>query len=409
MKFGHLWLYALLIQIQVVAYSRTYMVSDASEFGSILEQYKAGDSILFLSGHHFLDNVVIDKPVTLCGLNYPVIHAKSGGEILTIIADNVVVMGLEFRGVQTNYLKENAAIHLKRGRNGIIKNNRIIDCFFGIYLEHTKFTIVSGNYIRGEPKDESASGNAIHVWYSDSIQIINNTLKKHRDGIYFEFVNSSVIEDNLSQENTRYGLHFMFSNDDIYSNNAFINNGVGVAVMFSNRIEMRDNLFKNNWGRSAYGLLLKEIRDGNLVNNQFDYNTIGIYVEGSSRIVYEQNNFIQNGCAITISGGCDANRIIKNNFINNHLDFEIHGSIIGNEIRGNHWSGYTGYDLNKDLVGDVPHYPVKLFSHILGQVPESIVLMRSLLVDVINFAESVSPVFTPVEVHDPEPQLMPIP
>jgi len=51
----------------------------------------------------------------------------------------------------------------------------------------------------------------------------------------------------------------MFSNDDVYEDNTFENNGAGVAVMFSKRISMYNNIFKENWGTASYGLLLKEI------------------------------------------------------------------------------------------------------------------------------------------------------
>ena len=50
----------------------------------------------------------------------------------------------------------------------------------------------------------------------------------------------------------------MFSNDDSYISNLFKNNGAGVAVMFSKSLKMFNNTFEENWGDSAYGLLLKE-------------------------------------------------------------------------------------------------------------------------------------------------------
>ena len=76
-----------------------------------------------------------------------------------------------------------------------------------------------------------------------------------------------------------------------------------------------------------------------------------------------------------------------------------------NTFNDNYWSEYTGYDLDKDGVGDIPHYPVKLYSYIHQQVPESVVLMRSLFVDIINYAEKVSPVFTPKDVMDKTPKM----
>jgi nitrous oxidase accessory protein len=197
----------------------------------------------------------------------------------------------------------------------------------------------------------------------------------------------------------------MFSNDDKYTKNTFRNNGVGVAVMFSSRITMKQNEFSMNWGRASYGLLLKEINDAEIIENTFRENTIGIFVEGSNRVNYLSNNFSRNGWAIKFSGGCSANDISENNFIHNSLDLIVNTKLASNKFHHNYWSSYSGYDLNRDGIGDVPHFPVKLFSYILDQAPEAIVLMRSFFVDLINFSEKVSPVFTPKEVRDDFPKM----
>ena len=56
-----------------------------------------------------------------------------------------------------------------------------------------------------------------------------------------------------------------------------------------------------------------------------------------------------------------------------------------NKFDGNYWSSYSGYDLDKDQIGDVPYRPVKLFSYVVNRTPETIILLRSLFVDLINF------------------------
>ncbi|MDO9136771.1 MAG: nitrous oxide reductase family maturation protein NosD, partial [Lutibacter sp.] len=46
---------------------------------------------------------------------------------------------------------------------------------------------------------------------------------------------------------------------------------------------------------------------------------------------------------------------------------------------------------------------VKLFSYIVNKTPEALILLRSLFVDIINFSEKVSPVFTPDDLLDNKP------
>jgi nitrous oxidase accessory protein len=155
-------------------------------------------------------------------------------------------------------------------------------------------------------------------------------------------------------------------------------------------------------------LLLKEIYDADIIGNVFAQNTIGIMVEGSTRLRYAENVFKGNGWAIQMSGGCLDNAFYHNNFNTNTMDLVVQGRVNNNTFDGNYWSDYAGYDLNKDGIGDIPHRPVKLFSYILTKSPESIVLLRSFFIDLLNFAERVSPVFTPENVLDQQPLMQPI-
>ena len=366
------------------------------------------DTIIISGGFYEVENVIIKHPLVILGEKDATIKSKSGDEVFTVLADSTTISGLTIRDVTTSYMKERSGIRIKRANHFTISNNILIDCFFGIYIEHGTHGEIYNNELRGNATTEAESGNGIHAWYSDYLEIYDNTVMGHRDGIYFEFVNDSKIINNHSEKNKRYGLHFMFSNDDSYQDNTFLNNGVGVAVMFSRRIEMRRNVFEKNWGRSAYGLLLKEIYDAEILNNKFKENTIGIFVEGSNRINYHFNDFNRNGWALKFSGGCEDNEISQNNFIDNSLDLVVNTKLSSNRFYKNYWSEYSGYDLDKDQLGDVPHYPVKLFSYVLDKAPEAIVLMRSLFVDIINFSEKISPVFTPKDVMDDSPLMFPV-
>ncbi|MGB5237860.1 MAG: NosD domain-containing protein, partial [Flavobacteriaceae bacterium] len=213
------------------------------------------------------------------------------------------------------------------------------------------------------------------------------------------------IENNISSHNVRYGLHFMFSNNDSYRGNTCEDNGAGVAVMFSKHINMSGNTFKKNWGTASFGLLLKEINDAEIIGNTFQENTIGISIEGSNRIEYRNNEFISNGWALKVRGACYTNTFTDNNFLYNSFDISYNSKINDNIFEQNYWSNYSGYDLDKDGIGDVPYRPVKLFSYIVNRTPETIVLLRSLFMDIIDFSEKVSPVFTPDNLLDPKPRM----
>ena len=153
---------------------------------------------------------------------------------------------------------------------------------------------------------------------------------------------------------------------------------------------------------------MKEVNDANITNNVFFENTVGITVEGSNRLEYSNNDFTSNGYGIRVKGACYDNKVINNNFLYNSFDISYNGRINDNKFDNNYWSNYTGYDLDKNGIGDVPYRPVKLFSYIVNRTPETIILLRSLFIDIIDFSEKVSPVFTPDDLMDENPRMKPI-
>lgn len=387
---------------QTVEVCKTCPISTLSDG---IAQAKDFDTIVVKKGTYKEHNVIVDKPLTIIGENYPIIDGELKGEIITIISDNVTVDGLFIINVGNSYTADYAAIRVKNSKNFLIQNLVLEKLFFGIYIEKSRDGKVFHNKIIGEAIEEYNSGNGIQLWYSKNVLIEHNFVQHVRDGIYLEFSNFCTIKNNVSALNVRYGLHFMFSNDDLYEDNTFENNGAGVAVMFSRRIKMFNNSFKENWGTASYGLLLKEINDAEIKGNTFEDNTIGINVEGSNRINYTHNTFENNGWAIKVKGACYTNIFTENNFLYNSFDIAYNSKVNDNEFDKNYWSSYTGYDLDKNGIGDIPYRPVKLFSYIVNRTPETIILLRSMFIDIIDFSEKVSPVFTPDDLLDNNPQI----
>ncbi|NND33225.1 MAG: nitrous oxide reductase family maturation protein NosD [Saprospiraceae bacterium] len=400
-----LWV-CLLAFCTVVSAAEIKVCSDCDhqQIKTAVAQAKSYDTVYVLPGLYAEADIIIDKPLTLIGQGFPRIDASSGKSGLIIRADSVSISGVHIVNVQVSHLDDRAGIRVEDCKEFRLTNNHLTNTFFGIYLQHAKRGIISGNIIKANAKEEMNSGNAIHLWYCNNVEIVANEVSGHRDGIYLEFVKESLIRENLSTNNIRYGLHFMFSDHNEYLDNIFRNNGAGVAVMFSKFINMRNNLFEENWGATSYGLLLKEIYDAEIINNRFIKNCTGIYVEGCTRINYKRNNFEGNGWAIRISGGCVSNEISGNNFIGNSFDLSTNSSSSENSFDGNFWSAYDGYDLDHDGVGDVPYRPVKLFNYIVDQTPEAVVLLRSFFIDLLNFSEKVNPLYTPKGVMDNFPR-----
>jgi len=404
-----IWIFIILIFLGVSGplYSAALEVGADKKYQTIkaaLEVTENGDTVLVYEGIYQEAPIDVTKSIHLYGKNNPILDGENEYEILRVYADSVVIKGLTLRNVGISYVEDRSAIRLIKNKACRIDSNQLDKAFFGIYLEHCQNIIISNNTIQSESLLESNSGNAIHLWYCKDIIIEGNLAEGHRDGIYLEFVDNSLVRDNIVRNNLRYGLHFMYSDNDQYLNNRFENNGAGVAVMFSKFIHMEENVFIHNWGSSAYGLLLKEITDSEIIHNRFEQNTTGIYAEGVNRTHIHGNDFSRNGWAMNILGSCADISVSGNNFLYNSFDVSTNTSRNYNSYDGNFWSENTsGYDLDKDGICDIPYRPVKLFSFMIGYMQSSTILMRSLLIDLVNYAEKIAPVITPHNLIDNSP------
>ncbi len=370
---------------------------------------KDGDTLMVHGGWYKEGNIVIDKKIVFIGKNLPVLDGEKKHEVLSIKSDSVVVDG--FKVIKSSYatITDPCGIKVYNSSYVVIQNNVLDDNFFGIYLQNCKNSTIKNNYLKAYGQDEQQLGNGIHCWKSNDILIIGNRIDGHRDGIYFEFVYDSLIWRNISTNNIRYGLHFMFSHSDTYITNVFRNNGAGVAVMYTKDVKMFNNTFEQNWGDAAYGLLLKEISDSYIFNNKFISNTSAIYIEGSSRNIIEKNQFTSNGWAMQLQASSLDNQIINNNFISNTFDMGTNGTLVLNTFNENYWDKYEGYDINKDNIGDVPYHPLSLFAVLVEHTPSTMLLYRSFMITLLDKSEKVLPSITPDNFIDNKPLMKPLP
>jgi nitrous oxidase accessory protein len=368
---------------------------------------KPGDVLLIKSGIYREGNIILNKSISIVGENFPVLDGENKFEIFTIHANDVLVKGLKFINTGIASMNDLAAIKAIQCKNLKILNNRFENTFFGIYFANSSNSWIENNQLHANVDAKHQIANGIHMWKCSHITVNNNTIKGHRDGIYFEFVTNSLITNNYSEGNMRYGLHFMFSHNDEYRNNTFVNNGAGVAVMYTKGVKMINNTFEHNWGSASYGLLLKDIRDSFVTGNRFIKNSVGIFMEGSSRIEFTENIFSNNGYAVRLQASCDDNIFKRNNFLANTFDLVSNGSLVLNKINSNYWDKYEGYDLNKDAIGDVPYHPVSMYGMIVEQMPTAVLLWRSFLVYLMDRAEKAIPAMTPENLKDDLPSMKP--
>lgn len=399
-----------LLTMTTFAEARVWVVGANQPVRSIraaIDLASNGDTIRVRPGTYREGNLIVEKQLHFLGEGWPLLDGENKYEIFTVHAPGGSISGFQFRDTGIASIEDLAAIKMLESTRWRISGNRFDNCFFGIYLANSSHIWIEDNVLTSNAEAEHQIGNGIHLWKCHHATIQNNRVAGHRDGIYFEFVTQSLILNNHSERNMRYGLHFMFSHDDEYHGNTFLNNGAGVAVMYTKGVKMTGNTFVHNWGSSAYGLLLKDIRDSEISNNRFAENSVGIFMEGSSRNQFSQNEFQANGYAIRLQASCDDNAFEENNFRQNTFDVVTNGSLVLNRIARNYWDRYDGYDLDRDRVGDVPYRPVSLYGTLVERMPVAVLLWRSFLVFLLDRTERAVPVMTPENLKDEKPAMRP--
>jgi nitrous oxidase accessory protein len=390
----------------VPAQAAVHNVCAQCEFQTIksaVAQSKNGDTITVGPGTYYENEIVINRPLSLIGSGMPLIDGSTHGNVFLIRADDVEISGFRIQNSGYSYIDDLAGIKVEKSNRCILRKNELVGNFFAIHIGESEGCRVEDNVIVGPDRNESASANGIHIWHAKKILVHGNTISKHRDGIYFEFVTDSEITDNLSESNLRYGLHFMYSSGNKYMRNIFRKNSSGVAVMYSKNILMDQNQFQDSWGGSAFGILLKEISLSHITRNLFSGNTVGVYLEGTTRSILENNTFQSNGWAVRVLGDSDTNRFVHNNFIDNMFDVSTNASVSQNNFSENFWSDYAGVDMNRDGFGDTPFHPVRLSSVLMEKFGVSVLLLKSFFFSIADEAESAFPVLTPDSLRDDRP------
>ena len=145
----------------------------------------AGDTIMVEAGNYYEKNLVVNKSVMLIGIGYPVLNGEFKYEIISVKANHVSILGFKLVQSGVSSIVDIAGIKTYDCRDILIAGNILDDTFFGIYIQDGTNCIIKNNKLVASAKTEQESGNGIHCWKSDSLQIIGNSITGHRDGIDF--------------------------------------------------------------------------------------------------------------------------------------------------------------------------------------------------------------------------------
>lgn len=414
LRVRHVLLAALLmlgcqLGITSTAHAAEVIIQANDNLQTAINDAQPGDTLLLAAGT-YSGNIVIDKPLTLMGPTdrSAIILGDTEGRTLWVKAPEVSLRQLTVRGSGLSLSAMDAAIFLDRGADSaLIEQNDILDNLIGVYVWGPKDATVQNNRIVGNSTLRRAErGNGVQLWNTPGSKVISNDIRAGRDGIYVNTSKHNVFHNNQFHD-VRFGVHYMYTQDSEVSNNVSVGNDVGYALMFSERLLIKNNQAIDN---RDHGLALNAVNRSEIIGNQVLHGEKCVFVYGSNINELHDNRFEACEIGIHFTAGSEQNKMTGNAFINNrtqvmyvgtrYLDWSEGG-------RGNYWSDNTAFDLNGDGIADVAYRPNNVMDQVLWRAPMAKLLLNSPATQVIKWAQSQFPAIHPGGVVDSAPLMEP--
>ncbi len=141
-------------------------------------------------------------------------------------------------------------------------------------MQQSENNIVRRNHISSKAIDLGMRGDAIRLWYSFNNKVTDNTVTDSRDMVVW-YSKDNVIARN-SATRGRYSLHFMYSQENLVEDNKFFDNSVGIFLMYSDGVIIRNNYIAQATGATGMGIGFKETSEVTVEGNKVLYCGTGL-------------------------------------------------------------------------------------------------------------------------------------
>lgn len=385
------------------------VVAPGEPIQPLLDALPPGATIRLAQGRH-VGPLRIERPLALLGEAGAVLAGPGTGSVVVVSAPDVRIEGLEITGSGLDTPAMDSAILLTQAAvRARVRSNRLVDNLFGVYVHGAAASVIENNLISGRRDLRlPEAGNGVAIWNAPGAQVIGNAIRHGRDGIFVKTSSHNVFANNTFDE-LRFAIHYMYTNDSRIVGNRSRGNHVGWAIMYSDRLEIRDNVSD---GDRDHGLMLNSTNRSQVVGNVVRGGREKcVFVYAANDNLLKDNWF--EGCPIGIhfTAGSERNTITGNAFVGNRNQVKYVGTRYldwVHEGRGNYWSDNPAFDLDGDGIADRPYRPNDVVDAILWTLPAAKVLVNSPAVQMVRWAQARFPALYPGGVVDSAPLMRPV-
>lgn len=384
-------------------------VAAGADLQQVINNAQAGD-VLKLAAGGYRGKIVIDKPLTLEGPQDRSARIKGDrtGRTLSVHSPDVTVRNLTVTHSGLSLPAMDAGIFLdKSAARALVEHNNILENSVGVYIWGANDALVRENKIVGDTELRlNERGNGVTVWNAPGSKVVGNDISEGRDGIYSNASTKNEFKNNRFSK-LRYAVHYMYTNDSEVSGNFSDGNSIGYAIMFSERLKVKDNIAVNSRDQ---GLMLNYANHSEISGNVIDKADKCVFIYNANYNQISGNRF--EGCKMGIhfTAAAEGNRFYGNSFVDNqsqvkyvgtrHIDWTDNG-------RGNYWSDNSAFDLDGDGIADTAYRPNGIIDQIVWRAPVARLLMNSPAVSIVKWAQSQFPAILPGGVTDSRPLMTP--
>ena len=367
----------------------------------------SGDT-LEVAGGVYLENVIVDKSITLKGLAGATVDGGGAGHTVVIKAPGVIFSGFRVIRSGSDLATDDSCILVDKDSKGTeIRDNLVEDCAFGIYINGAEGAKVINNHVIGRSDlMTQRRGNGIHLFSMEKGHVEGNEIEGARDGILVSITRRTLIKNNRIHD-LRYGIHYMYADYNRVEGNLTYGNKAGLAIMFSKELEIESNYSYDN---TEFGMLFRDIFDTKVVGNVMANNEKGFFIYNSLFNELRENIIAGNDIGSHVSAGSEDNKVYDNVFVHNKTQVKYVGmkdEDWSHEGKGNYWSDYLGWDVDGDGSGDKPYEANTVIERLIWAYPMIKLLFNSPAVQTIRMAESQFPVIRQAGIVDSAPLMRP--
>lgn len=334
---------------------------NANVLQAAIEQAAPG-AVIKLQNGIYHGNIIIKKPLTIVGMGNQVeIQGDGRGCVIKVQSSHVHLKNIIVANSGKNMQSIDAGIALEQVKYCEIAHCRIKNVLYGIDMNMVQNSLIQSNDITVADNDLPLRGNGLKLYYSHYNTIKKNKIHDTRD-VTLNYSHHNLFSDN-EFKNNRFATHLELSNANIFKNNSYMYNSVGMMFMGAKDTQVIANKIFSCTGAAGIGVMVGGVSNFIFKDNSVRYNAKGIYIQGAEKARgmkrYIQNNEIAyNAEALHFHASIKDNTIVHNKIYANIDDIvkDIGDNFdSSNVVEYNYWDRYDGFDANNDGIGDTPY------------------------------------------------------